>query len=144
MKYRMLVATALTCSALGGAVVAQTQEEGKVLVDLVNVQTDIAAELGVDATQVPMTVMAPIDVAAAACGEDASTLAQNSTGANEGSGDDGSTDASGSGDAGADASGGSSVDSDGGDAAQGCIASASSPELAAVVQQEMSGTTTSP
>lgn len=78
MNYRMLAATALACGTIGGAALAQ-QEEGRVLVDLVNVQADIAAELGIDASAVPMNVMAPVGVAAEACGVEASSLAPGRT-----------------------------------------------------------------
>lgn len=162
MKYRMLAVTALACGTIGGAALAQ-QEDTRINVDLVNVQADLAQQLGVDATQVPMTVMAPLDVAAEACGEDAAALAEQNigTGSSEGSAD-GSGDASASGDASggdgsasgdagsgdAAASGGSdssaSVDTDGGEAGSGCIASTPSPLLVQFVQEEMSGASTSP
>lgn len=167
MKYRMLAVTALACGTIGGAALAQ-QEDTRINVDLVNVQADLAQQLGVDATQVPMTVMAPLDVAAEACGEDAAALAEQNigTGSSEGSadgsgdvsasGDASGGDGSASGDAGsgdtasgdAAASGGSdssaSVDTDGGEAGSGCIASTPSPLLVQFVQEEMSGASTSP
>lgn len=165
MKYRMLAATALACGTIGGAALAQ-QEEGQVLVDLVNIQADIAQDLGVDAGQVPMTVIVPVAVAAKACGLDESTLEQNSVSGTDSSssgdaaasgeaadaGDGASADAGASGEAATDGTGDAAtsdtstiaVDADGGDAAQGCIASASSPELTQAVQAEMSGATTTP
>jgi len=162
MKYRMLAVTALACGTIGGAALAQ-QEDTRINVDLVNVQADLAQQLGVDATQVPMTVMAPLDVAAEACGVDAASLAEQNigTGSSEGSAD-GSGDVSASGDAAggdgsasgdtgsgdAAASGGTdgsaSVDTDGGEAGSGCIASTPSPLLVQFVQEEMSGASTSP
>lgn len=176
MKLGMFAATALACGTIGGAAFAQ-DSEARILVDLVNVQGDLAQELGIDQTQVPMTVMAPLSVAAIACGEDVATLeAENLSGSSGGgteasaaggsdagtdSGSDagsdaGSDSAGGSGDAGTtgdgsaasggtgDASSGGTADAEGDDSARGCIAKTSSPELAQVVQQDMSGATTSP
>lgn len=164
MKYRMLAVTALACGTIGGAALAQ-QEDTRINVDLVNVQADLAQQLGVDAAQVPMAVMAPIDVAAEACGVDAASLEEQSigSGSSEGSADasggvsddgtasgdasgDAGGDTAGSGDAAAsgDASATAGVDTDGGEAGSGCIASTASPLLVQFVQQDMSGATTSP
>lgn len=161
MNYRMLAATALACGTIGGAALAQ-QEDARVLVDLVNVQGDIAAELGIHASAVPMNVMAPIGIAAEACAMDASELAQddNATGgaAAGGSGNasadaGASADADASGDAsGSDSGSGSSPadtatdstagDTDAGGTPAACTASTSSTALAQFVKQEMDGSTT--
>ena len=150
MNYRMLAATALTCGAIGGAALAQ-QEPPSVTVDLVNVQADLANQLGVETSTVPMSVFAPVDVAAEACGLDEATLNQMNEGSDGGdAASDGSGDATGAGgttgDAGTTGDGGSALglDTGGGSAGASCIASTASPLLVEFVQQDMSGATTAP
>jgi hypothetical protein len=60
-----LFASLLLVSALA---FAQVQVGNLVNVNISNVKTDIAKNINVDVSQVPVTVQAPIDVAAAVCG----------------------------------------------------------------------------
>ena len=52
------------------------QQEGLVNVDISNVRTEIAKNINVDVSQIPVTVQAPIDVAANVCNIAANVLSQ--------------------------------------------------------------------
>ena len=58
--------TCLLLAATAG--VAQVNAANLVNVNVSNIKTDIAKNINVDVSQVPVTVQAPIDVAAAVCG----------------------------------------------------------------------------
>jgi hypothetical protein len=66
-----IVAGALLLGAIGVA-----QQSGLVNVNLSNIRADIAKDINVDVSQIPVTVQAPIGVAANVCGVDANVLAQ--------------------------------------------------------------------
>jgi hypothetical protein len=71
---RSIVAAAL---AIGIAASASAQQQnGLVNVNLQEVAKNIAIDLNVDVSQIPVTVQAPIGVAANVCGIDANVLAR--------------------------------------------------------------------
>lgn len=69
-------------AAIGSAVMlsatpaAFSQQSGLVNVDIRNVANNIAKNINVDVSQIPVTVQAPIDVAANVCGVSANILGQ--------------------------------------------------------------------
>ena len=60
---------------------AQAQQSGLVNVDISNVANNIARNINVDVSQIPVTVQAPIGIAANVCGVNANVLAQQGAGA---------------------------------------------------------------
>jgi hypothetical protein len=58
------------------------QQSGLVNVDVKNVANNLAQNLKVDVSQIPVTVQAPVAVAAAVCGVSAAVLSQQASGAN--------------------------------------------------------------
>lgn len=64
--------------AFGGSVLAQ--QPGLVTVDIKNVANNIAQNLSVDVSQIPLTVQVPIGVAANVCGIDANVLTEQARG----------------------------------------------------------------
>lgn len=82
MKTSKSIAAAVMGLALasGGAF---AQQEGLVNVDISNVANNIAKNINVDVSQVPVTVQAPIGIAANVCGVAANVLGQQrGTGSN--------------------------------------------------------------
>lgn len=71
-----LIATALTLTLYA----AHAQQSGLVNVDISNVANNIAQHLQVDVSQIPLTVQAPVGVAANVCGVNANVLAQQGAG----------------------------------------------------------------
>lgn len=69
----LMVAFGFSALVSGGAV---AQQSGLVVVDISNVANNIARNINVDVSQIPVTVQAPIGVAANVCGVDANVLAQ--------------------------------------------------------------------
>lgn len=69
---------AVTSLAFGGSALAQ--QSGLVNVDIKNVANNIAQNLSVDVSQIPLTVQVPVGVAANVCGIDANVLAQQASG----------------------------------------------------------------
>jgi len=70
-----------TLAAIGAATLlaspfALAQQSGLVDVDIKNVVNDIAQKLTVDVSQIPLTVLVPVDVAANVCGIAANVLRQ--------------------------------------------------------------------
>lgn len=65
-----VVLTCVLAATLASAAFGQVQAGNLVNVNLSNttVKTDIAKNINVDVSQVPVTVQAPVDVAAAVCG----------------------------------------------------------------------------
>lgn len=61
--------------------VAEAQQSGLVNVDVSNVANNIARNINVDVSQIPVTVQAPIGIAANVCGVNANVLAQQGAGA---------------------------------------------------------------
>lgn len=68
----------------GGSAVAQQSD--LVTVDIKNVANNIAQNLGVDVSQIPLTVQVPVGVAANVCGMDASALTAQARGGGGGGG----------------------------------------------------------
>lgn len=60
--------------ALALTIPAAAQQEGLVNVDISNIRADIAKDINVDVSQIPVTVQVPVDVAANVCGVDVSVL----------------------------------------------------------------------
>ena len=60
---------------------AHAQQSGLVNVDISNVANNIAQNINVDVSQIPVTVQAPIGIAANVCGVNANVLARQGTGA---------------------------------------------------------------
>jgi hypothetical protein len=56
------------------------QQSGLVNVDISNVANNIAKNINVDVSQIPLTVQAPIGVAANVCGVNANVLSQQGAG----------------------------------------------------------------
>ncbi|HEY1226852.1 MAG TPA: hypothetical protein VGF26_05975 [Ramlibacter sp.] len=69
------LAVAACCTAPAFA-----QQSGLVNVNIKNVANNIAQNLKVNVSQIPVTVQAPIDVAAAVCGVSATVLGQQTAG----------------------------------------------------------------
>ncbi len=60
---------------------AEAQQSGLVNVDISNVANNIARNINVDVSQIPVTVQVPIGIAANVCGVNANVLAQQGVGA---------------------------------------------------------------
>ncbi len=73
------IASLLALAALAAGP-ALSQQSGLVNVSLNNVANNIAQNLSVDVSQIPVSVQAPIGVAANVCGIDANVLAQQAQG----------------------------------------------------------------
>ena len=65
---------------LGATVAAHAQQSGLVNVDISNLRADIAKDINVNASQIPVNVQVPVGVAANVCGVDANVLAQQKQG----------------------------------------------------------------
>lgn len=85
-QIRKLSAILTATVALSSAPMAFSQQSGLVNVDIKNVANDIAKNINVDVSQIPVTVQAPIGVAANVCG-----VAANVLGSQGGSGNAGCT-----------------------------------------------------
>jgi hypothetical protein len=66
--------------SLGAAVAAHAQQSGLVNVDVSNIRADIAKDINVNASQIPVNVQVPVGIAANVCGVDANVLAQQKQG----------------------------------------------------------------
>lgn len=64
---------------LAGTAFAQTNE-GLVTVNVSNVANDIAKNLSIDVSQVPLSIQVPVGIAANVCGVDANVLAKQKQG----------------------------------------------------------------
>ena len=73
------IALALTLAGAAVPAVAATQE-GLVNVDVSNVANDLAKNLSVDVSKIPVTVQVPVGVAANVCNVDANVLAKQKKG----------------------------------------------------------------
>jgi hypothetical protein len=73
----LLIAGALSA---GPALTASAQQSGLVNVDISNVRTNIARDINVNVSQIPVNVQVPIGVAATVCGVNANVLAQQNGG----------------------------------------------------------------
>lgn len=82
MKSSASFRIALAASVLSATVAtAHAQQSGLVNVDISNVANNIAQNINVDVSQIPVTVQAPIGIAANVCGVNANVLARQGTGA---------------------------------------------------------------
>jgi hypothetical protein len=73
---RARCSTVIAAIGLGAALAAQAQQSGLVNVDVSNFRADIAKDINVDVSQIPVNVQLPIGVAANVCGVDANVLAR--------------------------------------------------------------------
>jgi len=73
---RCIAIAAFAAISVSGAAFAQPKQSGLVNVDLSNFRADIAKDINVNASQVPVNVQVPVDVAATVCGVDANVLAR--------------------------------------------------------------------
>lgn len=78
MSKRIAILAAQAVFALAPAF---AQQSGLVNVDVQNVANNIAQNLRIDVSQIPLTVQVPIGVAANVCGVAANVLAQQAAGA---------------------------------------------------------------
>lgn len=77
---RITAAAAVAALAIGAIGPALAQQEGLVNVNVSNVANDIAKNLSIDVSQIPVTVQVPVGVAANVCGVDANVLAKQKQG----------------------------------------------------------------
>lgn len=80
MTRRCIAIAAFAAIGLGGTMAAQAQQEGLVNIDLSNLRADIAKDINVDVSQIPVNVQVPVGVAANVCGVDANVLARQDKG----------------------------------------------------------------
>ena len=80
MTRRCLGIAFSTAIALGAANFVYAEQSGLVNVDVSNLRTDIAKNIQVDVSQIPVNVQVPVGVAANVCGVDANALAQQKQG----------------------------------------------------------------
>ena len=80
-KRNFLALTIFSLACAGAFDTAAAQQSGLVNVDIRNVANNIARNINVDVSQIPVTVQAPIGIAANVCGVNANVLAQQGTGA---------------------------------------------------------------
>lgn len=84
MKVNSIAAVIAVSALLVGAAFAQPRQSGLVNVEVSNVANDIARNINVDVTQIPVTVQVPIGVAATVCGVAANVLGLQAGGGNAG------------------------------------------------------------
>ena len=75
MTRRCIAIAAFAAIGLGSTMAAQAQQEGLVNVDLSNLRADIAKDINVNVSQIPVNAQVPVGVAANVCGVDANVLA---------------------------------------------------------------------
>ena len=80
MKSRCIAVFAASAIGLGAAFSAQAQQSGLVNVDVSNLRADIAKDINVDVSQIPVNVQVPVGVAANVCGVDANVIARQDKG----------------------------------------------------------------
>ncbi len=81
MKARLATRTGLVAAALTLLLgTTHAQQSGLVNVDISNVANNIAQNINVDVSQIPVTVQVPVGVAANVCGVNANVLAQQGAG----------------------------------------------------------------
>lgn len=79
--HRPILAIASSAAiSLGAVVAAHAQQSGLVNVDVSNIRADIAKDINVNASQIPVNVQVPVGIAANVCGVDANVLAQQKQG----------------------------------------------------------------
>ena len=79
-KIMMAAALALGTATISVPATAQLVGGGLVVVNVSNVANNLAQNLSVDVSNIPVTVQAPIAVAAAVCGLDVNVLAKEKQG----------------------------------------------------------------
>jgi len=72
----MMLAAALTTAAAFPAMAQNQDSSGLVTVNVANVANNLAQNLKVNVSQIPVSVQVPVGVAANVCGVDANVLAQ--------------------------------------------------------------------
>ncbi len=77
---RIIAVGSLLVSASFPAFAQETTQEGLVTVSVSNVANNLAQNLSVDVSQIPVTVQVPVGVAANVCGVDANVLAKQKQG----------------------------------------------------------------
>lgn len=80
-KIMIGVALAFGTAAIATPASAQLVGGGLVTVNVSNVANNLAQNLHVDVSNIPVTVQVPVGIAAAVCGVDANVLAQQAAGA---------------------------------------------------------------
>ena len=80
MTRRCIAIAAFAAIGLGSTMAAQAQQEGLVNVDLSNVRADIAKDINVNVSQIPVNAQVPVGIAANVCGVDANVLARQDKG----------------------------------------------------------------
>ena len=84
MRMRKMIiagAVAIGTASIGAPATAQLVGGGLVTVNVSNVANNLAQNLHVDVSNIPVTVQVPVGIAAAVCGIDANVLAQQAAGA---------------------------------------------------------------
>jgi hypothetical protein len=82
MKVKSIAAVIGVSAFLAAAAYAQPRQSGLVNVEVSNVANDIARNVNVDVSQIPVTVQVPIGVAATVCGVAANVLGQQAADGN--------------------------------------------------------------
>lgn len=77
---RFLTSIVLTAACAAVPAFAQPQQEGLVTVNVSNVANNIARDLSVDVSQIPVTVQVPVGLAANVCGTAVNVLGQQAAG----------------------------------------------------------------
>ena len=80
MTRRCIAIAAVAAIGMSSAAFAQPKQSGLVNVDLSNLRADIAKDINVDVSQIPVNVEVPVGVAANVCGVDANVLARQDKG----------------------------------------------------------------
>ena len=80
MKNLVAVSAVVFGFALSPALAQDTAQGGLVNVSLSNVKPEIAKNINVDVSQVPVTVQVPVGIAANVCGVEANVLAKKGPG----------------------------------------------------------------
>lgn len=82
MKVKAIASVIGASVLFAGAAFAQPRQSGLVNVEVSNVANDIARNINVDVTKIPVTVQVPVGVAATVCGVAANVLGQQVAGGN--------------------------------------------------------------
>lgn len=81
-RTKLLLAAISSAATLILAPAGYAQQSGVVNVDIHNVANNIAKNINVDVSQIPVTVQAPVSVAATVCGVAAAVLSQQAASGN--------------------------------------------------------------
>lgn len=77
---RQFTSILLVAACAAAPAFAQPQQEGLVTVNVSNVANNLAQNLSVDVSQIPITVQVPVGVAANVCGTSVNALGQQAAG----------------------------------------------------------------